>query len=62
MFEAEVVQGITHSAREPGDSVAKPVLLREHAALFNQRSALFLKSVATGVDLLGATVDFGKLE
>ena len=57
MFDAEFVEGITHSAREPGDSVAKPVLLCEHAALFNERSALFVKSVATSVDLLGATPD-----
>jgi hypothetical protein len=36
--------------------------LREHAALFHQRSTLFLKSVAAGVDLLSATLDFGQLK
>jgi len=36
--------------------------LRKHAALFNQGAALFLKGVASGVDLLGAPLDCGELE
>jgi hypothetical protein len=62
LLEPELVQGTAHSAREADDLAAKPVLLREHAALLNQRSALYLKGVASGVDLVGATLAFGKLE
>ena len=62
LFEAEFVHGTTYPACEAGDSTAKPILLREHAALFNQRLSLFFKSVATGVDLPGATLDFGQLK
>ena len=47
---------------EASYSAAKPVLLCEVAALFNQGMALLLKGVASGVDLLGATLHFSELE
>jgi len=62
LLEAEFVQGITHSVCEAGYPAAKLVLLREHAPLFNQGAALFFKGVASGVDLLSPTLDFGQLE
>jgi len=40
----------------------KAIPLGERAALFNQGSALFLKDVAAGLDLFGATLNFGQFE
>jgi hypothetical protein len=62
VLEAEVVQGATDSVCEAGYSAANPVLLRERAPLLNQGAALFVKRIASGVDLLGATFHFSKLE